>query len=220
MSLEPSDHLRLLLAELGQEFLQIDRLKKFTQNTAVIGAHAEAAVGSFIRRVASPLNVSTGTIVDETNVGSRDKTPQIDTMLWALGTAPPLFQQGEFAIVPRGSCFGILEIKRSMYDGAGEKMEQTLTRCRSLLPAVAVTTSGDAQDFLLGVFCLQESKSDKRARELVERGDAIVLMRESATGSFDVDEKSIGTLVNFLIGVRALSLQTQYIAKLNLDLLE
>lgn len=117
-NMEAASYLKLLLEELGREFAPIQRVKKFTTNPAVIGAQAEAAVRAFVRRHISPLKVSTGTILYEKNCGT--STPQLDTMLWWLGTAPPLFESGEFAIIPRGSCFGVLEIKRSMYPGSGE----------------------------------------------------------------------------------------------------
>jgi hypothetical protein len=83
-----------------------------THNTTVTGAYAEQAVRELVRRYVSPLHVSTGAVVDVSNeIG--ECVPQLDTIIWAPCPVAAIYHRGDFAIVPRGSSFGVLEIKSS-----------------------------------------------------------------------------------------------------------
>lgn len=57
--------LNLVASPLVEELKAIEALKRFTTNTDVIGAHAEAVVRRLVRRVVEPLRVSTGAVISE-----------------------------------------------------------------------------------------------------------------------------------------------------------
>jgi hypothetical protein len=202
--------LQLLAEELAHDFAPITRLKKFTSNPAIIGAHAEAAVRRFVRRAVAPLRVSTGAIIYEGNVGNNNDLQQIDTMIWTLGTAPAVFDCGEFALVPRGSCFGLLEIKRSMYNESGKHMQTVLDQAKDLLPDPAMMASGEPiAPISLGVFCVEAKQNGAIAQSLIEANRAILVLRYDAhKDTYIPNHNGILSLVNTLNHVCLLARQS------------
>jgi len=57
------EYIQLFAEELAHELTPNARIKKFTKNSAVIGAYAESTVNSFVQKMVSPLNVSTGAVI-------------------------------------------------------------------------------------------------------------------------------------------------------------
>lgn len=221
--MEPRAYLEALADELASEFAPIDRIKRFTSNRAIIGAHTEAAVRQFIRRTVAPLRVSTGAIVYEGNTGEGTQLRQIDTMIWSTAMAPAVFECGEFALVPRGNCHAALEIKRSMYNRSGENAARILDdECRLFTDWVKLNgqelTLCDKWDErcernFLTVFCLQ-GDADPHARKLVDERKALVLLKQKSD-EYVPNRPHVLDLVNLLLRARFLSMQTSVIRSVN-----
>jgi hypothetical protein len=113
---DPADFLRMLAPHIVAELRPPSELQKFTRNTAVVGAYVEAAVRWLIQRHVFPLRVASGAVIDQENTPGDPCLPQIDTIIWAPSPVPAVFQVGDFALIPRSSAFGVLEIKSSAYD--------------------------------------------------------------------------------------------------------
>src|SRR5262249_17046070 len=116
--MEGHEFLVLLANQLARELTAHETIRAFVgHHSVLIGAHSEASLRRFIARVVAPLNVSTGTIVYEGNIGK--EPPQLDAIVWSPAPVPAIFEDADFAIVPRGSAHGFIEIKSSSYSGVG-----------------------------------------------------------------------------------------------------
>ena len=109
--------LNQLAAQIVAEIQTAIEIKKFTSNTAIIGQYVEASVRQFIRKYLSPIRISTGGVIDQDQTPG-GYIPQLDTIAWIPGPVAAIFEVGDFGLVPRSSCLGILEIKSSAYSGA------------------------------------------------------------------------------------------------------
>jgi hypothetical protein len=176
---------------LVEELKAIEGLKRFTSNTDVIGAHAEAVVRRLVRRVVDPLHVSTGAVISERMCSEPDKIPQLDTIIWLPCPAPAIFEVGDFCLVPRGSAMAIMEIKRSAHAGVAAKLKPRLTPefVRKVVaddPPGWVGTSDPRlyPDFPgLGVVCLRESQAkDSALDELVRAGSCVIILEQTNGG--------------------------------------
>jgi hypothetical protein len=221
--MDPKKYLKLLAKELASEFAPIPRLKKFTRNPIIIGAHAEAAVRQFVRRAVAPLRVSTGAIIYEDNTGEGATLRQIDTMIWSTAMAPAVFECGEFALVPRGNCHVALEIKRSMYPCSGKSARDILAEEKNLFTdwvqvkgnvvSPHKTPEGNAPN-MLAVFCIEGDKPDAEAKKLVEEGKALLLLKSNG----GTNHEDLLKFVNVLLQARWLSMQTQSFHMVNAQL--
>jgi hypothetical protein len=181
------EFLHLLAEQFVSELQPNEAIRKFTTNSDVIGAYAEASLRQFVARVVAPLRVSTGAVVSEQLCSEPGKVPQIDAIIWSPSPAPAVFNVGDFGLVPRSSCFGIMEIKRSAYSGVGKKMSETLREDRvySLVGDVAkkikVQSYGDTNALFsphpgIGVICIKEdNRSDPALDDLIHKGIVVVL---------------------------------------------
>ena len=69
------------------------------------------------------MHVSTGAVLD---YPMPEVLHQRDVIIWAPFPAPAIFEVEGFALVPRSSAFGVLEIKRSNYNDAVPDIEEFL----------------------------------------------------------------------------------------------
>ncbi len=197
-----TEYLQLLIDELAFEFATSTRIRTFSSNPDIVGAHAEAAVRALVRRCVSPLRVSTGTILFEGNCGQ--KTPQFDTMIWSLRAAPAIFEKENFAIVPRGSCLAVLEIKNSAYAGSAKAMSSTLRKAHPLLaPPMPPHPSVAA----LGVFCTVQWKQLAEYARAESCGSVVALLRETKSRTFECDRRGLTRFINCLIECRRADMQ-------------
>ena len=220
-----TEFLDLFATPLVEELKAIEGLKKFTSNTDVIGAHAEAVVRRLVRRVVEPLHVSSGAVISEQLCAHPDKVPQLDTIIWFPCPAPAIFEVGDFCLVPRGSTMAIMEIKRSAYSGVGAKLKPRLSPefVRKLVaddPPGWVASSDPRMypDFpALGVVCLKESQSrESDLDELVRAGSCVVIL-EHGDGGLAPNREGVYRLINFLIRARQRALRWDGIALINMD---
>lgn len=224
--MKPQKYLKLLADELASEFAPIERLKRFTRNSDIIGAHAEAAVRQFVRRAVAPLRVSTGAIIYEGNTGKRATLRQIDTMIWSTAMAPSVFECGEFALVPRGNCHVALEIKRTMYSGSGRKAREILSEESKLFQHWVKITENESslnsqaagsKPNMVAVFCIEGDKPDAQARKLVADGKGLLLLKRKGK-SYCPNHEDVLKFVNVLLQARWLSMQTQVLQAVNAQL--
>lgn len=206
--------LELLAEQLVSRLAPNDSIKKFTSNSAVIGAYAEASLRGFIETVVTPLRVCTGAVIDEKLCSDSDTVPQIDTIIWSPCPSPAIFQAGDFGLVPRSSCFGVMEIKRSNYSSdVGKKIAKVVERGYELVSDIAASYPPKGKyplDSLLssphpamGVVCVSEhNHADKTLDRLVEERKTVVLFKKN-NDHLIPNTKAIHLLVNFLVLARA-----------------
>jgi hypothetical protein len=114
------EYLSGIAQQLVHELEPILKVKEVTTNSALLGAYTEAAVRRLVNRAVAPMRVSTGAVIDYPMPA---QLRQMDVILWAPFPAPGIFEINDFALVPRSSAFGLMEIKRSNYTGADLQLE-------------------------------------------------------------------------------------------------
>lgn len=111
-------------------------LSEFVRNTAVTGAYAEAWVRWAARVMLPHLRVSTGAIIRTSDAvwhSDLSQVPQLDLILWDPTELPPLFEQGDFALVHTQSARGLIEVKRTL-DSEQNTRDQLRKQKARLLP--------------------------------------------------------------------------------------
>ena len=200
-----NDFRGLLYDELAQSFVEMPRIKKFTTNPAIIGAHAEEAVKQFVCRNVSPVRVSTGAVIHENLCINPSTVPQVDAILWSPNPSPAIFENGAFALVPKQCVFGILEIKRSCYSGAPEKLCKVVSQADKLASDGVVLLDHNEQELFpgFGVICVleEEQRVTLELQRLIDSGRAAVLCRLNG-GNAEPDRNGVIQFVNFLSTVR------------------
>jgi hypothetical protein len=200
--MEPQEYLKFLGRQLAHELTAHDKIRAFVgRHPDLIGDYAEASTRDFISRVVTPLKVSTGTILYEGNVGK--KPPQLDAIVWSPNPVPAIFEGGNFAIVPRGSAHGYLEIKSMSYSSkVGKDIARKLAHEEELIQPRLKDYFPELKDPVgaLGVVCVA-TKPDKKLLQLVEEKRVVILLRMD-NGKLEPNPGGIWTLVNFLTMVR------------------
>src|SRR4051812_39366316 len=120
----PQEFLEHIKDHLARSLTASNEIRVFTDNTDLIGEHAEAVVQDLIARVVFPLKVSRGAIVHEQICP--DSVPQLDAIVWQPTVLPALFDVGNFALIPRLCAIGFLEIKSSAYSNVGTDIADAL----------------------------------------------------------------------------------------------
>jgi hypothetical protein len=199
--MHPRDFLLKVADQLAHDLVSNRAITEFTGNSDLKGSYAEQTVRDLVLRMVSPMKVSTGAIIYEGICPG--SVPQLDTIIWAPCPVPAIFESGHFALVPRDSAMAFLEIKRSMYPGAGEKMAATLAREDELVLRYQFSGIESPPERSLGVVCLQErGQGDANLSKLAADDRAVVLLVEQADGTLKANPGAMYRLVNFLAGVR------------------
>jgi hypothetical protein len=221
---DPASFLHELAPHILAELKPPTGLKYFTTNPEIIGCYVEAGVRQFVRKYLSPIRVSTGAVIDQFQSRGSISIPQIDTIAWVPYPAPAVFEIGEFALVPRSSCLGILEVKSSAYSKVDsalkERLEVTTIRALTAEPI-------EGEDYLqavafgMGVICLQQTnQGSSLLDELRESGRVVVLFEEKEKGECTPNTADIFGLVNFLSAIRLrAALRESHGIQINVDLL-
>jgi hypothetical protein len=192
----------MVAGELVNELLPNVSIKKYTTNTDVIGSYAESSVRRFVQRMVAPARVSTGAVISETLCDHPETVPQIDTIIWIPMPLPPIFEAGEFGLVPAVSTLGVLEIKRSNYSSVGTQIAQVIGREKELVGS-ANDPDYDSLPGAMGVVCVRESvKGDSALDELIASDKAVVLMEKNERGTVRVNPIAVYKLIGFLMKIR------------------
>jgi hypothetical protein len=198
--------LNQLAAQIVAEIQTAVEIKRFTSNTAIIGQYVEASVRQFIRKYLSPIRVSTGGVIDQDQTPG-GYIPQLDTIAWIPGPVAAIFEIGDFGLVPRSSCLGVLEIKSSAYGSAVDDLDKrtSLAFVKPVTAPIAVAESplGDDRTFGLGVVSLleEDQKGTSKLKELRTQ-DRVSVIYEQDGDKFLPQELDIYRLVNFLTVLR------------------
>jgi hypothetical protein len=198
--------LQQLAPQIVAEIQTAAEIKRFTSNTAIIGLYVEASVRQFIRKYLSPIRVSTGGVIDQDQTPG-GYTPQLDTIAWIPGPVAAVFEIGDFGLVPRSSCLGILEIKSSGYANAVDELDER-TKGSFVKPLTAHVASAefpllDDRVFGLGVVSLLEERQrgNSKLKELRAQ-ERVSVIYEQDGDKFLPQEPDIYRLVNFLTVLR------------------
>jgi hypothetical protein len=188
-------YLGKIAEHLVHELQPVVEIKEFTNNPVLLGHYAEAIVRKLARRVVHPMRVSTGAVLD---YPMPEPLRQLDLIIWAPFPAPALFEVEDFALVPRSSAFGAIEIKRSNYSGTDKCLEDFVEAFRQepLLTDPVPEVDNNRSAFL-GVVPVLEKNSSARLRTLFEDNKAVAIF-EQTTEEVNVRKKDVLTLVNFL----------------------
>jgi len=197
--MEGQSYLRILAKYIVQEITPTSDMKSVTTNSNHLGQYAEEAVRSVVRRMSHPLMVATGGIVHPDNYGTR--IPQLDTILWSSCPVPPIFSKGSFALIPRHSAFGYLEIKRSAYSDTGERIAEAISHADNLIPEeFSSEYAKEGMPPACGVVCLRlpDQCSNPILSKLEKEGRAFVLIDQLADGSLRPNPDAVWKLVNYV----------------------
>lgn len=166
-----------------------------SDHPTLIGMYTEAVLRDFIADVVSPARVSTGAVVYP-GQDRRARPKQIDLIVWSPNPFPPIFRAANFALVPRMSSLGIIEIKHSTYSGVGMEIQ-------SFLDLESELTIGQREiPAAMGVILRQEKPiSDTVLQRQVEDGKTVILINAMDTPP-KPNFRGICKLVNFLSGLR------------------
>jgi hypothetical protein len=188
-----------LAEQLVHELQPVLAIKEFTDNAVLLGAYAEATVRRLTRRVVYPMRVSTGAVLD---FPMPDPLRQLDLIVWAPFPAPAIFEVEDFALIPRSSAFGSIEIKRSNYTGIEESLEKFVDAVGNPPRLVDPdATIGDSKLASLGVVPVLENAPSKRLALLLESKKAVAIF-EQGQGKPKVRQKDVFELINFLNYIR------------------
>ena len=199
----PNEFLEALAPHLLAELRPPSEFARFTRNSAVVGAYVESAVRQLIVRYVAPLRVSTGAVIDQSNKPFDPRLPQLDTIIWAPSPAPAVFQVGEFALVPRSSSFGVLEVKSSAYDidSLDKRLGPTLIRKLTADPLPEESCLGHFSA-ALGVVCVRLANQSRSKLDRMRNAERVVVLFDQVGRQYVPRTKDIYRLVNFLAAIR------------------
>lgn len=214
--------LRQLAPQIVAEIQTAVQIKKFTNNTALIGQYVETNIRQFVRRYLSPIRVSTGGVIDQDQTPGA-YIPQLDMIAWIPGPVAAIFEVGDFGLVPRSSCLGILEIKSSAYSDAVQNLEEKtdplFVRPRTAAMIEAESLAFGDQIFGLGVVSLlqEDQKSSSKLKTLRDEQRVIVIYEQDGD-KLIAQDTDIYKLVNFLNRLRSRAWRREGAASVNLSL--
>lgn len=180
--------------QLIHEIEPVLDIKSLTTNSDLLGSYAEACVRRLAERVVKPMRVSTGAVLDYPVPPS---LRQLDVIIWAPFPAPAVFEVEDFALVPRSSAFGVLEIKRSNYSSADSELEKFIESPGPVVGEPDPSISGDDLRSVLGVITVMENRPSAKLQSLIESRKVVALL-EKDEDKVSVRGRDVLVLVNFL----------------------
>jgi hypothetical protein len=191
--MELRDHLISIATNLVHELEPVLAIKAVTDNPVLLGAYAEACIRRLVQRVVTPMQVSTGAVLE---YPAPDRLRQLDIIIWAPFPAPAAYTVADFALVPKSSAFGVLEVKRSNYTGTDESLDAFLQD-----PGPVVTeldaSLGETRSAVMAVVPVLERNPSPTLRRLLGNGSAVAIFGQEAERP-RVRSKDVFALVNFL----------------------
>jgi len=173
------EYLSGIAGQLVHELEPILKIKEVTRNSELLGSYTEATVRRLIRRVVHPMRVSTGAVIDFPMPTSLQ---QVDVVVWAPFPAPGIFDIDDFALVPRSSAFGLMEIKRSNYSDVDTELED-FDKTATTLAAAPHPDVSDARHPGMGIICVLEGKASARLQKLFGAERAVAVFEKSEATS-------------------------------------
>jgi hypothetical protein len=191
------EYLAGIAEQLVHELEPILKVKEVTTNSALLGTYTEAAVRRLAQRVVAPMRVSTGAVIDYPMPA---QLRQIDAIFWAPFPAPGIFEINDFALVPRSSAFGLMEIKRSNYSDVDDQLEAFASAAASIAAATNSAIAGDERYPAMGVVCVLETGPSARLTAQLEGDKAVAIFQKPSKASSEATVRAVDVLklVNFL----------------------
>lgn len=193
-SVEVRKYLANIAAQLVHELQPVLQIKEVTSNTDLLGKYAEACLRRLARRVVYPMRVSTGAVLD---YPMPDRLRQIDIVIWAPFPAPAVFEVEDFALVPRSSAFGIIEVKRSNYKSVDIDLKRFVDTEPAAIVAEPDEKIGDIRTAGMGVVSVLENTPSSRLQSLLDQ-EKVVAIFDKRGSQVRVRSKDVLVLINFL----------------------
>jgi hypothetical protein len=176
--MEMLQYLTNIAEQLVHEVQPVLQIKGVTANTDLLGKYAEASLRRLVRRVVYPMRVSTRAVLDYL---MPDRLRQIDIVIWAPFPAPAVFEVEDFALVPRSSAFGLIEVKRSNYNGADTALEKFVGEEAAAIVAEPDEKIGDSDTAGRGVISVLENTPSARLQTLLEQEKVVALFEKQGS---------------------------------------
>ncbi len=124
----------------------------------------------------------------------------MDVILWAPFPAPGVFEVNDFALVPRSSAFGLMEIKRSNYSGIDDELEAFASVAPSVAAVPHSAIAGDDRHPGMGVVCVLETAPSARLTAQLDADKAVAIFEKTSKDSPEATIRAVDVLrmVNFL----------------------
>jgi hypothetical protein len=197
--LDVKQYMGALADQFVHELQPIAAIKELTSNSILLGQYAEAAIMRLVRRCVAPMRVSTGSVLD---FPLPPMLRQVDAIIWAPYPAPALFDVEDFALVPKSSAFGVMEIKRTCYSEVVNELTAFLSAvdARTIVSDPAVTIADYNLLPGLGVVCLLDKKPPKKLQAMIEQEKAVAVF-SMIDSKLKVRPRDVLVLINFLYRV-------------------
>jgi hypothetical protein len=191
------EYLAGIAQQLVHELEPILKVKEVTTNSSLLGSYTEAAIRRLSQRVVAPMRVSTGAVID---YPMPEKLRQLDAILWAPFPAPAIFEVSDFALVPRSSAFGLMEVKRSNYSAVDVELEAFTAAAATIAAAPHPAVDGDARHPGMGVVCVLDAAPSARLTALLDAAKVVAIFQKPSPESSEatVRPADVLRLINFL----------------------
>jgi hypothetical protein len=200
MDKDTQDYFNALAEQLVGSVAASEQISRFTSNRDVVGAFAESLICQFVARIVHPLRISSGTVISPHAFKERDTTPQLDLIVWDPNPIPPIIAEDRFALVPRNSVLGIIEVKKTDYDEGLADIDTKVASIGKCFP-------DGAPHLFLGVICAvlrHDPMGANKLTELVKKKQTIYLIDYRGDAP-RANPEGVYRLVNFLGCVRQLA---------------
>ena len=193
------DYLATVATQLVSELTPILDIKEVTSNTDLLGKYTEATIRSLVHRIVQPMRVSTGAVID---YPMPEVLRQIDLIVWAPFPVPAIFEVDGFGLVPKSSAFGVIEVKRSNYPEAIDKLESFLADVESqkIIAAYENKVSSFQDSAMspgIGIVCVLTAAPSARLQKLIALKRVVAIFERNGDKTA-VRSKDVFVLVNFL----------------------
>jgi hypothetical protein len=197
MGMDFETYLGVIADDLVNSLTPILKIKEVTRNTDLLGSYTEAAVRSLVVRIVRPLNVCRGAVLDHP---MPEKLRQIDVIIWMPYPAPAIFEVEGFGLVPRSSSFGVMEVKRSNYNGVDEDLESFTALM--LKDGLTSDRGGAHMDHFgttgMSIICVLEKNVSSRLQKLLDDRHALAIFERRDNDEVRIRQNDVIRLINFL----------------------
>lgn len=186
MHQEEKEYFKRLSAQFVKEISTPYEFNEFVRNSDLMGKYIESAVRVFIRKIIYCGKISTGGVISPESPIAKN---QFDVIIWKPNPYPAIFEFENFAIVPKRSVFGLIEIKSRNYSGAIKKIKENVDKYS------AFTTEGLTNKKGIGIVCLYKGKPKPT-------DDFFILFLEKSDGSIKHNSKGIISFIQYLMRIQ------------------
>ncbi|MBP6373035.1 MAG: hypothetical protein KA325_01335 [Flavobacterium sp.] len=185
MNQEEKEYFERLSAQFVKEISLPNEFGIFVENSDLKGKYIESAVRVFINKIIYSGKISTGGVISPESPIAKN---QFDIIIWKPNPFPAIFEFENFAIVPRRSVFGLIEIKSSNYSGAIVKIKENVAKYSDFTKEGLTNKKG------IGIICLNKGKQKPN-------DDFFILFSEKDDGSIKPNSIGIISFIQYLMRI-------------------